>query len=218
MPAPGWLPAVRGLSAPGGNSDPDALAACDPPMSTWEPEMPDSFVYWSEDPATVITVHGNRGDHTHIVEHYFCYGYDEQMRDSGEGPFNTEPVGGGEGVSVGSVDDPELLCGLTVAALLGGQAWTFMSGHGVFWDGPIDAMPGFEEVARLPQFLPNDIATLPTVVHSGTTWQRHPHPGGGRPDALRSGDRPTGASSSSCHTAKAKAKRCPASAPAASSR
>ena len=83
--------------------------------------MPDSFIYWSEDPATVLTVHGNRGDHAHIVEHYFCYGYDEQMRDSGKVAFNTEPVGGGDGVSVGQVNDPELLCGLTAAALLGGQ-------------------------------------------------------------------------------------------------
>lgn len=167
----GWLPAICGLSAPGGSSNPAALAACDPPMSYWEPEMPDSFEYWSEDPATVITCHGNRGDHTHIVEHYFGYGYDEQMRDGGKPVQNTEPVGGGDGVSVGQVNDPELLCGLTAAALLGGQGWTFMSGNGVFWNGPIHAMPGFAEVARLPTFLPTDIATWPTVCHAGTRFQ-----------------------------------------------
>ena len=72
----------------------------------------------------MLTVHGNRGDHTHIVEHYFCYGYDAEMRDSGKVAFNTEPVGGGEGVSVGQVNDPELLCTLTAAALLGGQRWS----------------------------------------------------------------------------------------------
>lgn len=166
----GWLPAVCGLSAPGGTSDPAALADTDPPMTSWEPEMPESFLYWSEDPASVLTVHGNRGDHTHIVEHYFCYGYDEVMRDSGKVAFNTEPVGGGDGVSVGQVNDPELLCGLTAAALLGGQPWTFMSGNGVFWNGPIHDMPGFEEVARLPQFLPQDIATFPVVCHAGTRF------------------------------------------------
>jgi hypothetical protein len=167
----GWLPAIRGLSAPGGDSDPDALAACDPPMTSWEPEMPDSFVYWSKSPATVITCHGNRGDHTHIVEHYFGYGYDDTIRDTGLAVQNTEPVGGGEGVSVGQVNDPELLCALTAAALLGGQGWTFMSGNGVFWNGPIDDMPGFAEVARLPTFLPSDIATFPVVCHAGTRFQ-----------------------------------------------
>jgi len=166
----GWLPAVCGLSAPGGDSDPDALADTDPPMTSWEPEMPESFLYWSEDPATVLTVHGNRGDHTHIVEHYFCYGYDEVMRDSGKVAFNTEPVGGGDGVSVGQVNDPELLCALTAAALLGGQPWVFMSGNGVFWNGAIHEMPGFLEVARLPDFLPQDIASFPVVCHAGTRF------------------------------------------------
>jgi hypothetical protein len=167
----GWLPAiVAGLSAPGGSSDPEALAACDPPMTSWEPEMPDSFVYWSKEPATVITCHGNRGDHTHIVEHYFGYGYDETIRNTGKQVQNTEPVGGGDGVSVGQVNDPELLCALTAAALLGGQGWTFMSGNGVFWNGPIQTMPGFAEVARLPTFLPQDIATFPVVCHAGTRF------------------------------------------------
>lgn len=167
----GWLPAICGLSSPGGNSDPEALAACEPPMTSWEPEMPESFDYWSADPATIITCHGNRGAHEHIIEHYWGYGYDEQMRDSGKAVENTEPVGGGEGVSVGTVEDPELLCGLTVGALIGGQAWTFMSGSGVFWDEPIETMPGFLEVARLPQFLPNDIASWPVVCHAGTRFQ-----------------------------------------------
>jgi len=140
-------------------------------MTSWEPEMPDSFDYWSTDPATVLTCHGNRGDHTHIVEHYFGYAYDEQMRDTGKPVQNTEPVGGGDGVSVGQVNDPELLCGLTAAALLGGQGWIFMSGNGVFWNGPIHAMPGYLEVARLPTFLPTDIATFPVVCHAGTRFQ-----------------------------------------------
>lgn len=166
----GWLPAIRGLSSPGGSSDPDALEACDPPMTSWEAEMPDSFVYWSASPATAITCHGNRGDHTHIVEHYFGYGYDETIRKTGQPVVNTEPVGGGDGVSVGQVNDPELLCALTAAALLGGQAWTFMSGNGVFWNGPIHEMPGFIEVARLPTFLPTDIATFPVVCHAGTRF------------------------------------------------
>lgn len=169
--AAGWHPAITGLSAPGGSSDPEALADTDPPMTSWEPEMPDSFIYWSKEPASSITCHGNRGDHTHIVEHYFGYGYDEEIRNTNQPVQNTEPVGGGEGVSVGTVENPELLCALTAAALLGGQGWTFMSGSGVFWDEPIETMPGFQEVARLPSFLPTDIATFPVVCHAGTRFQ-----------------------------------------------
>lgn len=166
----GWLPAINGLSSPGGDSDPDALAETDPPMSSWEPEMPDSFEYWSKD-ASVITCHGNRANHAYIIEHYFGYGYDEQIRDIGKPVFNTEPVGGGDGVSVGQVNDPELLCAITAAALLGGQAWTFMSGAGVFWDAPIESMVAFKEVARLTQFLPNDVAEWPIVCHSGSRFE-----------------------------------------------
>jgi hypothetical protein len=80
-------------------------------------------------------------------------------------------VGPGAGVSVGRVNDPELLCALTVAALITGQCWTYMSGFGVFWDGPIDSQPGFFEVARLPQFLPQDIASWPIVCHSGVRFR-----------------------------------------------
>jgi hypothetical protein len=92
------------------------------------------------------------------------------MRDTGKVAYNTEPVGGGDGVSVGQVNDPELLCGLTAAALLGGQPWVYMSGSGVFWDEPIDDMPGFDEISRLPTFLPTDIASFPVVCHAGTRF------------------------------------------------
>lgn len=169
--AGGWLPALRGLSAPGGSSDPERLAACQPPMTDWEPEAPCSFVNWAADPATMLTIHGNRGAWEHIVEHYFAYGYDQTMRHTSKPPMNTEPVGPGAGVSVGRVNDPELLCALTVAALIGGQGWCYMSGFGVFWDGPIDSQPGFFEVARLPQLLPQDIASWPTVIHSGARFR-----------------------------------------------
>jgi hypothetical protein len=167
----GWLPALRGLSAPGGDSDPERLATCTPPMTMWEPEAPCSFVNWAADPATVLTIHGNRGAYEHIVEHYFGYGYDHTMRSTNKPAFNTEPVGPGAGVSVGRVNDPELLCALTVAALIGGQCWTYMSGFGVFWDGPIDSQPAFTEVARLTTLLPQDIASWPTVIHSGVRFR-----------------------------------------------
>jgi FRG1-like domain len=166
----GTLPALCGLSAPGGESNPLRLEACSPPMTSWEPEAPCSFVNWSAEPASVVTCHGNRGAWEHIIEHYFGYGYDQTIRQIGKPVFNTEPVGPGAGVSVGRVNDPELLCGLTMAALIGGQCWTYMSGFGVFWAGRIETQPGFAEVARLPQFLPQDIASWPTVTHSGTRF------------------------------------------------
>jgi hypothetical protein len=45
-----------------------------------------------------------------------------------------------------------------------------MSGNGVFWNGPIETMPGFIEVSRLPEYLPQDIATWDVVCHAGTRF------------------------------------------------
>ena len=167
----GWLPAIVGLSAPGGDSDPDALAACDPPMTSWEPEMPASFDYWCADPATGITCPRQpRRPHAYRRALFRLRLRRRDPRHREAASRTPSRSAAATGVSVGQVNDPELLCALTAAALLGGQGWTFMSGNGVFWNGAIHEMPGFEEVARLPTFLPTDIATFPVVCHAGTRF------------------------------------------------
>lgn len=152
----GWWPSVRGLSAPGGEG--------------YDPELPESFKAWSVDPASSVTSHGNRGHLEHIIEHYFGYGYDSTIRRFNKKVWNTEPVGGGHGVSVGQVNDPEILCGIHAAMMATGQQPTFMSGNGVFWNGPIEDMPGFREVARLTEWIPHDAAAFTQVIHAGNLF------------------------------------------------
>jgi len=153
----GWLPSCVGLGDPGGQG--------------LESEDPASLIALAPDPATCIVVHGNRGSHDHIIEHYRGYGYDQTIRDHNKKVWNREPVGGGPGVSVGQVNDPEVLCGVVLGALTSGQQFTFMSGAGVFGEGLVEEMPGFNEVARLTEWLPDDIADFTIVIHSGDRFK-----------------------------------------------
>lgn len=172
----GWLPDVCGLSAPGGLK-PDG-------SGEYQAEMPDDIRAWSVAPATAMTIHGSRAINEHLIAHYFGYGYDRTIRHTGKKVWNTEPIGGGRGVSVGELNDVEILCGVAAQALATGQQFTFMSGNGVFggasasWDGmvpgvldaPIEDMPGYEEIARIPSFLPADISAFDDVFHSGSLF------------------------------------------------
>ena len=171
----GWLPDCCGLSAPGGVA---------PDGHEYGAEMPDDIKAWSVDPATIMTIHGSRSINEHLIPHYFGYGYDRTIRNTGKKVWNTEPIGGGRGVSVGELNDVEILCGVAAQALATGQQFTFMSGNGVWggapgsWDGsvqgqldaPIEDMPGYEEIARIPSLLPADIAHFGNVFHAGSLF------------------------------------------------
>lgn len=172
----GWLPDVVGLSAPGGMK-PDG-------SGEYGGELPQDILTWSSSPATACTIHGSRAINEHLIPHYFGYGYDRTIRNAGKKVWNTEPLGGGKGVSVGELNDVELLCGMAFQALATGQEWTFMSGNGVFggapasWDGsrpgvldaPIEDMPGYDEVSHLPELLPADIYAFDNIFHSGNLF------------------------------------------------
>lgn len=161
----GWLPDVCSLSWCGS-------------------ELPDDMLAWSLSPSTAITMHGSRAINEHLIPHYFGYAYDRTVRNAGKKVWNTEPIGGGKGVSVAQLDDVELLCGVAAQCLATGQQFTFMSGNGVFggapgsWDGttpgqldaPIEDMPGYEEIARIPEFLPADIANFGNIFHAGSLF------------------------------------------------
>ena len=64
---------------------------------TFDPtaSSPDSMIWWSIDPATVITEHGSRTAHgEHLIAHYLGYGYyDDTLRGRGKRRWNTEPIG-----------------------------------------------------------------------------------------------------------------------------
>jgi hypothetical protein len=111
--------------------------------------------------ASIYTVHGLRvGPPTQLLEHIFSLGYFQPRdHDSATGKFYVapvqrlgiqgEPAGPGSGVSVGQVNDRELLALMAATSLMSRQWWVYMSGYGVFWDGPIDSQPGFYAVPRI---------------------------------------------------------------------
>lgn len=128
-------------------------------------ELPDSVDRFAYD---VHTVHGYRGGDSHNrIAHIHALGL--TLQNKGKAGWQGEPAGPGDGVSVGREAHPEALCLMAAMALVTRQAWVYMSGHGVFWNGPIAAMPGFHAVARVPSLLPPDVMTWPTIIHGGTT-------------------------------------------------
>lgn len=174
--AAGWLPDVVGLSAPGGTA---------PDGHEYGAELPDDINAWAVSPATAATIHGSRAINEHLIPHYFGYGYDRTIRNNRKKVWNTEPLGGGRGVSVGELNDVELLCGMHAQMLATGQESTFMSGNGVFGgapasydgevengilDAPIEDMPGYEEVSRISELLPSDIHAFDNIFHSGSLF------------------------------------------------
>ena len=70
-------------------------------------------------------------------------------------------------MSVAQENHTEALVLMGMMAAGAHQAWNYMSGFGVFWDGPIESQPGFWEVPRGIGWLPDDIATWPRMTHGG---------------------------------------------------
>ena len=79
-------------------------------------------------------------------------------------------------MSVGRVDDSEELALLAAQSYLCKQAWTYMSSHGVFFNGPIESQPGFYSVphirAVLCRFAPDLFRFVLTDDRSPNAWFR----------------------------------------------
>lgn len=122
--------------------------------STADPaEEPDAIATISAG-APLYTVHGLRvGTPTQLLEHIFSLGYfTPRATAAGMVPrlgIQGEPAGPGDGVSVGRVNDREMLAMMAATSLISRQWWVYMSGFGVFWDGPIESQPGFYVVPRM---------------------------------------------------------------------
>ena len=90
-----------------------------------------------------------------------------------------EPIG--PGVSAQGTNDAEELGLLAAMSLASRQAWTYMSGQGVSWDGPIEAQPGFSVVPQvrdlIQQHVP-DVMAFPEIVHGGRREARLRSPDG----------------------------------------
>lgn len=132
-------------------------------------EHPDDMMPMLTAHADVWAVHGDRG--AYKLEHIFALGYNGPGRLSPKPGWQGEPTGPGQGVSVGREDSPEMLGLMAASALMTRQAWVYMSGFGVFWDGAIESQPGFYEVAQVKDMLPRDVMTFGLRVHGGATWR-----------------------------------------------
>lgn len=111
--------------------------------------------------ASVFLVHGRRaGPPVARLHEIFSIGYEipSRLRLG----WQTEPTGPGRGVTIHDVTDAEELGLLAAQSLMSRQAWTYMSGHGVFWNGRLASQPGFAVVpkmrAALAAFAPDVMA------------------------------------------------------------
>ena len=130
----------------------------------------------SGDPADIETfatdtsfyVHGHRqGTATDRIRHIFSLNYERRPGVPRLG-WQGEPIGPGS--SVNSTVDAEELGLLAGMSFVARQAWTYMSGHGVFWDGPLEDQPGFHVVPEVRAFLRDhapDLMTFSSLVHGG---------------------------------------------------
>jgi hypothetical protein len=150
-------------------------------------ELPESVRRFTTDIGMgVHIVHGHRGGSSiNRIGHIHALGY-ETLPQAGVPGWQGEPAGPGDGVSVGREEHAEALCLMAAVALCTRQAWVYMSGHGVFWNGPLSSMTAYREVARVPALLPPDIMTWPRIIHGGETFRNRgrvlvAHPGGNAP-------------------------------------
>jgi hypothetical protein len=119
----------------------------------------------------VAIIHGYRGGESqNRIGHIMAVGY-ETLPEAKVPAWQSEPAGPGEGVSVDREENAEALCLMAAMSLATHQAWNYMSGHGVFWNGSISAMKGFNEVAKVRDYLPTDIMFWPQITHGGDRWR-----------------------------------------------
>ena len=131
-------------------------------------ELPESFDAFAYD---THIIHGYRGGESHNrIEHIFSVGYDT-IPVKHVTAWQSEPTGPGEGVSVAQENNTEALVLMGMMGIGAHQAWNYMSGFGVFWNGPIESQPGFREVPKGIAWLPDDIATWPRMTHGGERFE-----------------------------------------------
>lgn len=113
-------------------------------------------------------VHGTRNfnDMEFVLRRFFNYGYERYPENYHGTPYameSTEPGGPGQGVSVGNTSEVWKIVGMHIATLIGRTAIVYMSGHGVFWNGPIQSQPAFKETARLKSIFPSNAFTFTSL-------------------------------------------------------
>jgi hypothetical protein len=116
-------------------------------------------------------VHGTRNfrDMEFVLRHFFNYGYERYPAGYTGKKYaleSTEPGGPGQGVSVGNTSELWKIMAMHAATLIGRTGTVYMSGFGVFWDGPIESQVGFWEVPQLRALFQSN-AFLGQALHGG---------------------------------------------------
>jgi hypothetical protein len=113
-------------------------------------------------------VHGTRDfrDMEKVLRRFYNYGYERYPSGYGDRKYlmiSMEPGGPGQGVTVGRTEDIWKICGMHIATLIGRTVPVYMSGNGVFWDGPIYNQPGYAETGRLGSIFPSNAFTFTSL-------------------------------------------------------
>jgi hypothetical protein len=139
---------------------PKVLCGLGAPLGTEESA---DLIVWAQG-ADYGAVHGYRPGNESMEEfqttlrHLFSvrregYGHNSPTQPIVQG----EPFGPGHDVSGGRTNNVEMLTLAAVLSHVTAQAWTYMSGHGVRWNGNIHDQPGFREVLRATAQIPQGI-------------------------------------------------------------
>lgn len=142
------------------------IKATSAPDDGYGGETPEGLAPFKRD---VAIIHGYRGgvSHNRIAHIQAMY---QTLPNAGVPGWQGEPAGPGAGVTVGQESNVEALCLMAAMALSTRQAWTYMSSHGVFWNGPLMDMPGFREVARIPKLIDPTITSW-ILSHGGDRFR-----------------------------------------------
>lgn len=136
-------------------------------------EEPADFREWTEG-ADITIIHNFRGgEDTDRIRHIFSNGYEGMPMLGRRVAWQNEPPGpddddGSDDVTVGDTSDPEALGAMAAVSFLARQAWTYMSGDGVFLDGsPFEEQPAFSIIPKIRALIPPDVMAYPMLVHGG---------------------------------------------------
>jgi len=122
-----------------------------------------------------FAIHGYRGGEDHDrIRHIFSVQWEGHppkkfgIQDEWTGPGDQVSVKPNHCYEGRDVDCNHMIAG-AVQSLNSNQAFNYFCGDGVKSDGDITRWPGFYEVPKVAQWMPQDIMAWPTAIHFGTT-------------------------------------------------
>lgn len=139
-----------------------ATSAADDGYGGETPEATKSYTW------DVGYAHGHRpGTTLDRARHAFSWSHEALFHLVNKPGWQGEWAGPGQGVTVGQENNAEGLCVMSLTATMCSQLMSYMSSHGVFWNGPLEDQVGFYEVPKAVRLLPTDVMTFRALCHGG---------------------------------------------------